>query len=221
MIYSKEIARKTAELLLQIKAVKINTSSPFIWASGIVSPIYCDNRITLSFPAIRTFIRQQMGNIIREEFDTVEAIAGVATAGIPHGVLVAQELGLPFAYVRSEIKDHGLKNSVEGLIHSGQNVVMVEDLISTGGSSLNAIRIVRENGGLVKGLVAIFSYNFSSADDNFKAADCRVITLTDFYTLLEQALQSNYIKEGDFQMLKEWHNDPVNWKNEGKIQTNG
>ena len=211
MIYKEEIAFKMAELLLKIKAVKINVDNPFTWASGLRSPIYCDNRITLSYHTIRTFIRQQFSAIIKEEFGNINLIAGVATAGIPHGVLVAKNLGLPFAYVRSSKKDHGLGNEIEGIIETGQSVIMIEDLISTGGSSLNAVNVVKEKGGMVKGLLAIFSYGFQSAEEKFVAADCKMFTLTDYPSLLEFALENDYIRKTDLPILKKWREDPENW----------
>jgi len=216
MIYKEETAMKMAELLLKVKAVKINANEPFTWASGLKSPIYCDNRITLSYPAIRTYIRQQFSNIIKDEFGNIDAIAAVATAGIPHGVLVAQDLGLPFAYVRSSKKDHGLGNEIEGVIESGQSVIMIEDLISTGGSSLSAVNVVKERGGLIKGLLAIFSYGFDSAAERFKTADCRLLTLTDYPSLLTLALKNDYIREADLESLTKWRESPETWHSNGK-----
>ncbi len=216
MIFKEETAQKMAELLLKVKAVKINAHEPFTWASGLKSPIYCDNRITLSYPAIRTYIRQQFSNIIKDEFGNIDSIVGVATAGIPHGVLVAQDLGLPFAYVRSSKKDHGLGNEIEGVIESGQSVIMIEDLISTGGSSLNAVNVVKEHGGVVKGLLAIFSYGFDSASEKFKNADCRLFTLTDYPSLLTLALKNEYIRESDLDSLTKWRKSPDTWHSNGK-----
>lgn len=216
MIYKEEIAFKMAELLLKVKAVKINVKEPFTWASGMKSPIYCDNRITLSYPAIRTFIRQQISTIVKDEFGNVDLIAGVATGGIPHGVLVAQELGLPFAYVRTNKKDHGLSNQIEGVIESGQSVVMIEDLISTGGSSMDAVNAVKQTGGLVKGLVAIFSYGFAGASDKFTQADIKMITLTDYNALIKNALENNFIRESEIETLKKWRESPEQWLSKGK-----
>lgn len=216
MIYKEEIAFKMAELLLKVKAVKINVKKPFTWASGMKSPIYCDNRITLSYPAIRTFIRQQISTIVKDEFGNVDLIAGVATGGIPHGVLVAQELGLPFAYVRTNKKDHGLANQIEGVIESGQSVVMIEDLISTGGSSMDAVNAVKQTGGLVKGLVSIFSYGFAGAADKFTQADIKMITLTDYDALIKNALENNYIRESEIETLKKWRESPDQWLSKGK-----
>src|SRR3954471_8858814 len=190
-----DAALKVAEFLLQIKAVKLQPDKPFTWASGIKSPIYCDNRKTLSYPKIRTYIRQQFVEVINESFGKPDVIAGVATGGIAIGALVAQELNLPFVYVRSEAKKHGLTNMIEGEIEKGQSVVVIEDLISTGGSSLKAIEALREKGCVVKGMVAIFTYGFAEAEQNFKNAKCRVETLTNYNTLIKAALQKEYIDE--------------------------
>jgi len=204
MLLSKDIALQTAELLLKIKAVKLSPKEPFTWASGIQSPIYCDNRITLSFPEIRTFIRQQFSKAIHTYFEGVEAIAGVATGGIAQGVLVAQELGLPFAYVRSGKKDHGLTNQIEGKLESGQRVVVVEDLISTGGSSLGAVSALREAGCQVSGMVAIFTYNLPLSIRKFAEANCQLITLSDYDILIEQALSTGYVTHEDLKVLNEF-----------------
>jgi orotate phosphoribosyltransferase len=204
-------AYKVAEFLLQIKAVKLQPGQPFTWASGLKSPIYCDNRKTLSFPKIRTYIRQQFVEVINEHFPKPEVIAGVATGGIAIGALVAQELGLPFVYVRSEAKKHGLTNMIEGEIEKGQSVVVIEDLISTGGSSLKAIEALREKGCVVKGMVAIFTYGFDEAAQNFKKAKCRVETLTDYNTLINAALEKEYISEKDVKKLREWRVNPSGW----------
>jgi orotate phosphoribosyltransferase len=184
MIFNTDSALTLAGFLLQIKAIKLNPTSPFVWASGLNSPIYCDNRITLSFHKIRTHIRQEFVNIILEKYGKPDIIAGVATGGIALGVLVAQELGLPFAYVRSEKKAHGLTNQIEGIVEKGNSVIVVEDLVSTGGSSLNAVEALREVGANVKGMVAIFSYGLESAIENFDKADCELTTLTNFESLL-------------------------------------
>ncbi len=204
MIYNKDIALQTAELLLKIKAVKLNPKDLFTWASGIKSPIYCDNRITLSYPEIRTFIRQYFVKSILESSFEPEAIAGVATGGIAQGALIAQELGLPFAYVRSGKKDHGLTNQVEGELRNGQRVVVVEDLISTGSSSLGAVEALRSIGCNVKGLVAIFTYNLPKAEKAFKDADCDLITLTDYDHLVQRAAEIGYIKDADIQLLQDF-----------------
>lgn len=211
MVYNKETAITISEYLLQIKAVKLNVKEPFTWASGIKSPIYCDNRITLSFPKIRTFIRQQFVDIISEEFGSVDLVAGVATGAIAHGVLVAEALGVPFIYVRSSGKQHGLENKIEGYFESGQSVVVVEDLVSTGKSSLNAVDALRSAGCDIKGMVAIFSYNLEKAQANFEKANCRLFTLSDYDELVKQAIESNYISEKDLQSLVKWREDPEKW----------
>jgi orotate phosphoribosyltransferase len=208
---NNDVALKTAEYLLQIKAIKLNLQNPFTWASGWKSPIYCDNRKTLSYPIIRTYIRQQFAEMIREEFGIPDVIAGVATGAIAQGVLVAQELGLPFVYVRSEPKSHGLTNLIEGVVESGQSVVVIEDLISTGGSSLKAVQALREIGCDVKGMAAIFTYEFPKAKDSFKNANCRLVTLSDYSTLLLQAFDSNFIQEDDINLLSSWRESPETW----------
>src|ERR1041384_551360 len=207
-----DAAYKVAEFLLQIKAVKLQPERPFTWASGIRSPIYCDNRKTLSYPKIRTYIRQQFVDTINEHFAKPDVIAGVATGGIAIGALVAQEMGLPFVYVRSEPKKHGLTNLIEGDVEKGQSVVVIEDLISTGGSSLRAVEALREKGLSVKGLVAIFTYQFDEAVQGFKKAKCRVETLTDYTTLLKAAARKEYIDEKDIKSLKEWRANPSAWE---------
>lgn len=212
MILDEDKALKVAEFLLQIKAVKLRPHDPFTWASGIKSPIYCDNRVTLSYPNIRTFIRQAYAESVLEHFGKPDVIAGVATGGIAQGALVAQELGLPFIYVRSEAKSHGMGNQVEGFYEPGQKVVVIEDLISTGGSSLKAIEALRESGMDVRGLVAIFTYGFDSAHKNFAKAACPYATLTDYDILIRQALDNRLITEADLQSLKEWRSNPSAWK---------
>lgn len=211
MIFNEEIARTTARSLLQIKAVKLNPNDPFTWTSGIKSPIYCDNRITLSFHAIRTYIRQQFVHIIREEFGIVEYIAGVATGGIAQAALVAQEFGIPLVYVRSEKKQHGLENKIEGRVETGKSVVVVEDLVSTGSSSLAAVTALAEAGFIVKGMVAIFNYNLDSARKNFTDSKCRLVTLSDYDSLIKEALESNYITDDELQSLVKWRNNPEKW----------
>jgi orotate phosphoribosyltransferase len=211
MIVNEESALKIAENLLRIKAIKLSLEKPFTWASGWKSPIYCDNRITLSYPSIRNYIRQQFVQIISDEFGDVDVITGVATGGIAHGVLVAQDLGLPFAYVRSSNKDHGLSNQIEGVVESGQSVIVVEDLISTGGSSLRAVEALKAAGANVKGLVAIFSYGFEIAENRFNDAKCIYYTLSDYHYLLNQAITDDYIREDDLKKLKDWREDPENW----------
>ncbi|MCD6067449.1 MAG: orotate phosphoribosyltransferase [Bacteroidetes bacterium] len=204
-------SHKIAEYLLQIKAIKLQPENPFTWASGWKSPIYCDNRKTLSFPAVRTFIRQQFVDTINEAFGKPDVIAGVATGGIAQGALVAQDLGLPFVYVRSEAKKHGLTNMVEGVVEAGQSVVVIEDLISTGGSSLKAVEALREAGCMVKGMVAIFTYGFNTAEENFAAAKCQLETLSNYHVLIEEALRNNYITEKDLDSLKKWREAPDKW----------
>lgn len=208
---SEETALITAESLLQIKAIKLDNTNPFTWASGIKSPIYCDNRRTLSFPKIRTYIRQEFVKLINEEFGTVDLIAGVATGAIAIGALVAQDLGLPFVYIRSEKKSHGLENQIEGVVESGQSVVVVEDLISTGKSSLNAVQALRDAGCNVKGMVAIFTYGLGDAEESFKSANCILHTLTSYDFLIKKALEQNYIKDADKQSLIQWRENPKGW----------
>ncbi len=217
MKFNEEIALKTAEFLLQIKAIKLNNSQPFTWASGRKSPIYCDNRVTLSYPKVRTFIRQQFVDMVNEHFGTIDLIAGVATGGIAQGVLVAQDLGLPFAYVRSEEKKHGLSNQIEGVVQSGQSVVVVEDLISTGKSSLNVVNSLANAGCNIKGMVAIFTYGLKIAEESFKTAEIPLITLTDYNTLIKVAVEQNYIKADDLMSLNEWRENPELWS-ENKIK---
>lgn len=207
-----ETSYKVAEFLLQIKAVKLQPDEPFTWASGWKSPIYCDNRKTLSYPSIRTFIRQQFVEAINKEFAKPDVIAGVATGGIAQGALVAQEMGLPFVYVRSEAKKHGLTNMIEGVVEKGQSVVVIEDLISTGGSSLKAVEALREKGCTVKGMAAIFTYGFDLAEANFKKAKCKLATLTNYNTLINVALDKGYISEKDIAGLTDWRSNPDTWK---------
>ncbi len=202
---------KVAEFLLQIKAIKLQPDKPFTWASGLKSPIYCDNRKTLSYPKIRTYIRQHFVELINAEYGKPDVIAGVATGGIAIGALVAQEMGLPFVYVRSEAKKHGLTNMIEGDIESGQNVVVVEDLVSTGSSSIKAVDALREKGCVVKGMVAIFTYGFDEATTNFKKAKCRLETLTNYNALINAAVKKEYIVENDLKSLKEWRANPSTW----------
>lgn len=214
MNFDQETADRVSANLLQIKAIKLNNSQPFTWASGLKSPIYCDNRITLSYPKIRTYIRQQLAKAITDHFGNVDVIAGVATAGIPQGALVAQELGLPFAYVRSSAKDHGLTNKIEGIVNSGQTVVVVEDLVSTGKSSLEAVHALREIGAKVNGMVAIFSYGLKVAEANFTDAQCTLITLSDYDSLITKAVEDEYISKKDETSLREWKSDPKAWSDQ-------
>lgn len=212
MIFNDDKALKVAEFLLQIKAVKLQPNDPFTWASGIKSPIYCDNRVTLSYPNIRTFIRQGYAEAVLDFFGKPDIIAGVATGGIAQGALVAQELGLPFIYIRSEAKKHGMGNQIEGYFEPGQRVVVIEDLISTGGSSLKAVEALREAKLDVKGLVAIFTYGFKVAEDNFADANCPYRTLTNYDILLDHAQATNLINEEEAASLLEWKKDPESWK---------
>ena len=212
MIFTKDTAEKTAELLLQINAIKLNPKNPFTWASGWKSPIYCDNRMTLSFPPIRNYIRESIAKNIEKQFGKPDVIAGVATGAIGIGVLVAEYMGLPFVYVRPEAKKHGRLNQVEGFLQRGQNVVVIEDLISTGNSSLNAVTALREAGANVKGMVAIFSYGFETATENFKNAKVDLFTLSNYDHLLPLAVAKRYITEEELSALEAWNKDPANWE---------
>ena len=212
MILNETSAQQAAEYLLQIKAIKLEPQNPFTWTSGILSPIYCDNRKTLSYPNVRTFIRQEFCKLIADQFGTAENIAGVATGGIAQGALVAQELGLPFSYVRSKAKGHGLQNLVEGVIEDGASVVVIEDLISTGKSSLAAVKALREAGANVKGVLAIFSYGFESAEKAFANHDCPLHTLTNYNHLMGVALEKKYINESELESLQNWRVSPKTWK---------
>ncbi len=206
-----ETSLQVAKLLLEIKAVKLSPDKPFRWASGWNSPIYCDNRITLSYPKVRTFIRQQLASVIGSQLGEVDVIAGVATAGIPQGALVAEALGLPFIYVRSSAKEHGMGNQIEGVVQPNARVVLVEDLISTGGSSLKAAQAVRDAGMQVTAIVSVFTYGFPQAEENFKQAKVESISLTDYATLLQVAQENNYIAESDLQKLNAWRETPESW----------
>lgn len=209
-----DIAKRTAEYLLQIKAIKLQPAKPFTWASGWKSPIYCDNRMTLSFPEVRTFIRNSFGVRVKELYPSAGVIAGVATGAIAHGALVADQLGLPFIYVRSGAKDHGLGNQIEGHYEKGQRVVVIEDLISTGGSSLGAVRALRDAGCEVMGMIAIFTYGFAKASDAFTAEGCRLDTLSNYNVLVEMAASSGYISHDEVETLKEWRTSPSEWGKE-------
>jgi len=209
---NKDTAKKTAELLLKIKAIKLQPNDPFKWASGWNSPIYCDNRTTLSYPKIRTYLRENLANIIEEKYGKPDVIAGVATGAIAIGVLVAQYLNVPFIYVRPEPKKHGRKNQIEGFLEPNKKVVVIEDLISTGKSSLNAVKALEEEGAQVKGMVAIFSYGFKIADENFENANVELTTLSDYNYLLEQALESFYITQKELVELNNWRENPSEWK---------
>ena len=207
----QETSMALASFLLQIKAIKLNPANPFTWASGLKSPIYCDNRVTLSYPQVRTFIREGFVKMCLDKFGKPDVIAGVATGGIPQGALVAQELGLPFVYVRSEKKSHGMNNQVEGIINSGQSVVIIEDLVSTGKSSLNAVEALREKGAVIKGMLAIFTYGMEVAAENFKNNKCELFTLTNYNALIQKAAEESYIREDDLASLLEWKSNPQAW----------
>lgn len=209
----QETAAPVAEMLLKIQAIKLNSSKPFTWSSGWKSPIYCDNRLSLSYPEVRSAIKNGLADAIRENFFTVESIAGVATAGIAHGALVADALDLPFLYVRPKPKGHGMENLIEGRIVKNQKVVVVEDLVSTGGSSLKAVEALRAAGFKVLGMVSVFSYGFDLASRNFYEADVSLISLSDYGHLLTQAVQEKYVDEEALVSLKAWRVDPANWKN--------
>jgi len=211
MIFNKETAKKTAEVLLQINAIKLQPKEPFTWASGWKSPIYCDNRIVLSYPLIRNYIRETMAKHIEDHYGKPDVIAGVATGAIGIGALVAEYLNLPFVYVRPEAKKHGRQNQIEGHIEKGQTVVVVEDLISTGKSSLNAVAALKEAKVNVKGMVAIFSYGFDVAEKNFNDANIELHTLGNYENLLEQALDTNYITKAEQDILAKWNADPSEW----------
>ncbi|HRN98551.1 MAG TPA: orotate phosphoribosyltransferase [Flavobacterium sp.] len=211
MILNKDTAEKTAELLLQINAIKLNPKNPFMWASGWKSPIYCDNRLTLSFPPIRNYLREEFEKVIEKQFGKPDVIAGVATGAIGIGVLVAEIMGLPFVYVRPEPKKHGRQNQVEGFLQKGQSVVVVEDLISTGKSSIMAVEALREAGANVKGMVAIFTYGFDVARENFKAANVELYTLSNYENLLNLAVGKKYITEMELATLADWNRNPAEW----------
>lgn len=214
MIFNNNTAQKTAELLLQINAIKLNTKNYFTWASGWKSPIYCDNRLVLSFPPIRNYIRDEFAKQIEEKFGKPDVIAGVATGAIGIGILVAEVMGVPFVYVRPEAKKHGRQNQVEGFLQKGQSVVVVEDLISTGGSSLMAVEALRNEGANVKGMAAIFTYGFDLSKDNFKKSKIDVYTLSDYSTLLAKAIEKQYINEKEMESLVEWSKSPSTWNQE-------
>jgi len=208
----KEIAKNVAKKLLEINAIKLNVESPFTWASGWKSPIYCDNRLSLSYPEVRSYIKNQLAESVKKNFSDVEAIAGVATAGIPQGALVAETLNIPFIYVRSKPKGHGMENMIEGKITSGQKVIVIEDLVSTGGSSLKAVEALKACNISVLGMLSIFTYGFSAAEQNFKAADIKLISLSNYSDLIEEALKLNYISEKEISSLKQWREKPSEWR---------
>ncbi len=212
MVLDKDTAKKTAELLLQINAIKLTPENPFQWASGWKSPIYCDNRIILSYPVIRTYVREEMAKQVEALYGKPDVIAGVATGAIGIGSLVAEYMGLPFVYVRPEAKSHGRQNQIEGYLEPNQTVVVIEDLISTGKSSLNAVDALKKSGATIKGMVAIFTYGFDVASDNFKKKNVALHTLSDYDNLIEQASETNYIKEEQLKTLMEWKSNPSQWK---------
>ncbi len=210
-IYNPQLAAEVAGDLLNIGAIKLSPEEPFTWASGWKSPIYCDNRLSLSYPEVRSKIKTALGLAISNSFNGIDVIAGVATAGIPQGALVAEELGLPFIYVRSKSKGHGLQNMIEGRIEKGQKVLLVEDLISTGGSSLAAAEALREAGADVVGMVAIFTYGFQVSEDNFKNKGVDLVVLSDYHHLLDLAQDERMFENDVLKTLKEWREDPGNW----------
>lgn len=213
MLADPVVSKKIAEQLLQIRAIKLQLDKPFIWASGWKSPIYCDNRISLSYPKVRTYIRQELVSAIEKQYNKPQVIAAVATAAIAQGALVAEAMGLPFIYVRAAAKDHGRKNLIEGEIRDDQSVVVIEDLISTGQSSLKAVEALREAGFNVKGMISIFNYGFDLSKQNFGDAQCPLISLCDYTELINQALESGYIKEDDVEILQQWRAAPELWGN--------
>ena len=212
-----DTALTLAKFLLQIKAIKLNPANPFTWASGLKSPIYCDNRITLSYPQIRTFIREAFSKTCVEKFGKPDIIAGVATGGIPQGALVAQDLGLPFCYVRSEAKSHGLNNQVEGIVTEGASVVVIEDLVSTGKSSLAAVEALRAKGAVVKGMMAIFTYGLDVAAEAFKKTQCELTTISNYDALIKTALEEFYVTDDQMQSLLEWRKNPQQWSDAHSI----
>jgi orotate phosphoribosyltransferase len=207
----EDVSKKIAGYLLQIKAIKLQPANPFTWASGWKSPIYCDNRKTLSYPEVRSFIAESFASRVRELYPDAQYIAGVATGAIAHGMLVADRLGLPFIYVRSGAKEHGLGNQIEGFYEAGSRVVVIEDLISTGGSSLSAVKALRDSGCEVMGMLAIFTYGFGKATSAFEDLQCRLDTLSNYGSLIELALESGYVGERELQTLKQWREDPSKW----------
>ncbi|MFY0591236.1 orotate phosphoribosyltransferase [Roseivirga sp.] len=207
----KETALKVASDLLQIQAIKLNKENPFTWSSGWKSPIYCDNRLSLSYPSTRTFIKEALAEAAKAQFPGYEAVAGVATAGIPQGALLAEALDVPFIYVRSKPKGHGMENLIEGKVTPGQKVIVLEDLISTGGSSLKAADALQKSGFEVLGMLAIFTYGFPLADENFKNANIRLHCLSNYQIMLEKAMELGYVNASDIESLEQWRNDPGNW----------
>ena len=211
MIFDKDTAKKTAELLLQIKAIKLQPQEPFQWASGWNSPIYCDNRIALSYPSVRNFIREHLAKFIEHEYGKPDVIAGVATGAIGIGMLIADYLSLPFIYIRPEAKSHGRKNQIEGVIPTNQNVIVVEDLISTGKSSLKAVEALVAVKAIIKGMVSIFDYGFDISKQNFDEANIQLHSLSNYTNLLEQASDTNYITDKQKNLLNRWRESPATW----------
>ncbi|MBO0331673.1 orotate phosphoribosyltransferase [[Muricauda] lutisoli] len=212
MVLDKQIAKKTAELLLQINAIKLEPENPFTWASGWKSPIYCDNRIMLSYPQVRNFVREEIAKQVEKLYGRPDVIAGVATGAIGIGILVAEALGLPFVYVRPKPKEHGRQNQIEGYFEDGQSVVVIEDLISTGNSSLNAVQALKAQNADIKGMIAIFTYGFPVSTENFEKEGVELHTLSDYQNLIEQASETNYIQQNQLQTLLEWRSNPQEWK---------
>ena len=210
-IIMNDIKKIFAQKLLEVKAIKLQPNDPFTWASGWKSPFYCDNRKTLSYPALRSFVKIELCHLIQEQFPEAEAVAGVATGAIAQGALVADQLGLPFCYVRSKAKDHGMQNLIEGQVEAGAKVVVVEDLISTGGSSLKAVEALRQAGVEVVGMVASYTYGFPVAEEAFREADVKLVTLTDYEAVVQKALETGYIKQDDVPVLAEWRKNPSEW----------
>ena len=207
----KNLKQAFASRLLRIRAIKLQPNDPFTWASGWKSPFYCDNRKTLSYPDLRSYVKLELAHAVQENFPEAEVVAGVATGAIAQGALVADELGLPFVYVRSKAKDHGLGNQIEGDLTPGSKVVVIEDLISTGGSSLKAVEALRETGAEVIGMVASYTYGFPVASQAFADAEVKLVTLTDYEHVVAEALETGYIEEGDVKLLHEWRRDPAHW----------
>lgn len=211
MIFSQKTALKVALQLLEVKAIKLSPESPFTWASGLRSPIYCDNRLSLSYPQVRSYIREQLSMAAKHFFSETDVVVGVATAGIPQGTLVAEELGLPFAYVRSKKKEHGMTNQIEGHISTGQKAMVVEDLVSTGKSSLLAVDTLRNAGVEVLGMISVFTYGLEIAEKNFEQADCKLISLSDYDHLIDAAVKQNYVSNDALESLKLWRRNPQLW----------
>lgn len=205
-------ANSVASLLLEIGAIRLSPEKPFTWSSGWKSPVYCDNRLTLSYPEKRSMIRNWLSEAVRNNFPDVQCIAGVATAGVPQGALVADQLNLPYVYVRPKPKDHGMQNLIEGKVVPGQRVVLIEDLVSTGGSSIKAAEALRDAGVIVEGMAAIFTYGFPTAEENFKHSKIPLVCLSDFKHLLDQAVKSGYMKPDQLDLVSKWRENPAEWK---------